>query len=71
MKKPYTFTCPTTSLSVQGHWDERAQPADNRWRIELVHCPACGRPHFVDPKSGRLLSDTARPTRLQRAAAPL
>ena len=52
MSRPFIFKCPITNQHVQG-WleDEDAQVTE----FEGMTCPACGRLHFVNRKTGELL----------------
>jgi hypothetical protein len=68
MTVPYIYKCPTTGLDIQGMRDDGATPTGTTRRFELVHCPACGRPHIVEPTTGRLLSDCTPTTRNLRRA---
>jgi hypothetical protein len=53
----FLYRCPTTGLRVQG-WstddDEPEQPGDV---YESIRCLACGTIHFVNPKTGKLISE--------------
>jgi hypothetical protein len=60
-----------TDLEIQGFRDEHASPPPGAARrFELVHCPACGRSHIVEPTTGCLLSD-ATPAKKHAARPPL
>ena len=48
------FTCPVTGMSVQ-HWlddDDPSKPGDC---YQSIICHGCGRLHFINRKTGRLL----------------
>ncbi len=51
---PIIFKCPQTTLNVQ-HWLDDAEPQDQSSAYETVVCKACGRLHFINRSSGRLL----------------
>ena len=59
MGKPYLFRCPTTGLNVQGYLEEGEAKSSDAPQLEPVTCLACGLFHFVDPATGRLLSNTS------------
>ncbi len=46
------FICPRTDLKVQ-HRLDRVGALDHEY--EAVTCPACGRLHFINLRSGKLL----------------
>jgi hypothetical protein len=50
---PFLYRCPNTGFHVQG-WSADEEP-ENGGRFEIVTCLACGRPHLVNPKTGRVL----------------
>jgi hypothetical protein len=50
---PFLYRCPTTGFQVQG-WATDDDP-ENGEHYESVICLACGRVHFVNPKTGRVL----------------
>lgn len=57
----FLYHCPNTSLQVQGFVED--DDADNKGRREIYcgeDCPACGKLHFVNPTSGKVLG--VRPT---------
>ena len=57
MMRPVIFRCPTTGERVQTHVPS-ATPADGpQVRYDGVECLACGRMHFVNLETGRLLSE--------------
>jgi hypothetical protein len=41
-------------------WIDDGQSADHANKYELVNCPACGRVHFVNAATGKLLSETGK-----------
>jgi hypothetical protein len=54
MAKPFLYRCPVTGLNVQGMTTDRehTESGAGAERRELVHCPACGGTHLVDPAHG-------------------
>jgi hypothetical protein len=50
----FLYRCPNTGLRVQG-WiaDDRTERDEENF--EAVTCPACGRVHLVNPKTGKVL----------------
>jgi hypothetical protein len=57
---PFIYRCPTTGLSVQGLVpdDEESEGADGAdSTYESVKCIACGRMHFINPKTGKLMGE--------------
>lgn len=54
----FLYRCPTTGLRVQG-WisDDPTEQDDDSF--ETVTCPACGRTHLVNPKTGKVLGGLA------------
>lgn len=52
------FKCPRTGLNVQ-HWlADDPTPEDATTSYETVTCNACGRLHFINRSTGKLLGDT-------------
>ncbi len=51
------FKCPRTGLNVQ-HWLEQ-QPEQDDGSYETVVCNACGRLHFINRSSGKLLGEAS------------
>ncbi|MFY9955039.1 hypothetical protein [Bradyrhizobium sp.] len=50
----FIFTCPETSMKIQ-HWlDEDNDVRENEY--EGIICPACTRLHFLNRKTGNVLS---------------
>ncbi len=49
----FVFKCPTTELFVQ-HWfdDDESAPEDE---YEGMACPACGKVHFINQSTRKLL----------------
>jgi len=43
-------------MRVQGALPDEGSDVDRRDGFQWVACPACGRAHFVDPKSGQTLT---------------
>lgn len=55
------FQCPRTGVYVQ-HWmAEEIAPDAPLCTYESVMCRACGRLHFINRDTGRLLGDAALP----------
>ena len=54
MAKPFLYRCPVTGLNVQGMTTnhEAHDSGKGAERRELVHCPACGGTHLVNPADG-------------------
>jgi len=50
--EPFVFICPVTSMNVQ-HWLDDDAPENE---YEGIVCPACIRLHFLNRKTGELLS---------------
>ena len=50
----FIFTCPTTKLNVQ-HWSENDEDISES-EYEGISCLACSRLHFINRKTGELLS---------------
>jgi len=48
------FKCPATDMSVQ-HWLDDDDPSAPGERYQSIVCPACGRLHFINRKTGRVL----------------
>jgi hypothetical protein len=51
----FLYRCPATGLRVQGWTADDGSDADNAF--EAVTCLACGRLHFVNPKTGKTPTD--------------
>jgi len=51
---PFVYVCPNTGKRVQG-WSADDDAETDGEVYEIVTCLACGRPHLVNPKSGRTL----------------
>jgi len=51
----FLFECPALGLMVQGTLETPPSPEEGI-RI-LYQCPACGRPHLVDPRAPPPASD--------------
>jgi hypothetical protein len=56
MGMPFVFRCPTTGQNVQGYSEADAVLEGER-PYEGVSCLACGRVQFVNPATGKLLSE--------------
>ena len=50
------FRCTRTGLNVQV-WLPEEPPTDRTDSYEAVTCPACGRVHFVNKTTGKMLGD--------------
>jgi hypothetical protein len=53
----FLYRCPATGFQVQG-WVHDDEPDDGRETYEGVHCPACQRLHFANPKTGKVLGSS-------------
>lgn len=60
MARPFLYRCPITGTNVQGLTSDDAAAEDEKIRLEMVQCLACGGFHLVDPAKGPLppLDDT-------------
>ena len=60
--EPRTFLlrCPKTGLMVQVHVTDPPGGTAQGLAYVGMHCNACGAWHFVNPKTGKLVSDEAR-----------
>jgi len=54
MAKPFLYYCPITGTNVQGLTSDDAASGDEKSRLEMVQCLACGAFHLVDPFKGPL-----------------
>lgn len=54
MARPFLYCCPVTGMNVQGLTYDDAPPEDEKNRLEMVQCLACGKFHLVDPSKGPL-----------------
>jgi hypothetical protein len=52
----FIFKCPQTGMNVHWQADEIA-PEQPQCTYETVVCPACGRLHFINRASGKLLGE--------------
>ncbi|WP_395713426.1 hypothetical protein [Reyranella sp.] len=58
MGAPFLFLCPNTGLRVQAT-DNGDEPVSQKGtRYLAVECLACRGFHFVDPATGKLMSDS-------------
>ena len=59
MQRFLVFRCPATGMKVQATFAAKdSEETDHRSEIyETVSCPACAGTHFVDVKSGKMLSE--------------
>ena len=53
----FVFKCPRTGMNVQHRLADEAVPGDQRCTYETVLCQACGRLHFINRSSHRLLGE--------------
>jgi hypothetical protein len=65
----FLYRCPNTGLRVQG-WIANDRTERDEDNFEAVTCPACGRVHLVNPKTGKVLGANwrSRPWRLPAMA---
>lgn len=54
------FICPATGLKANGWIADNAEPSASDG-YTAVHCPACGKTHFVLPKNGRVMGEKSKP----------
>jgi hypothetical protein len=55
----FIYRCPRTGQQVQGH--VAGDPGEAGEVYEPVTCTACGRVHFVNIKTGKLLEPAKKP----------
>ncbi len=53
----FVFKCPQTGMNVQHRLADEPVPGDQRCTYETVLCQACGRLHFINRSSHRLLGE--------------
>jgi hypothetical protein len=53
----FVFKCPRTGMNVQHRLADEPVPGDQRCTYETVLCQACGRLHFINRSSHRLLGE--------------
>jgi hypothetical protein len=53
----FVFKCPRTGMNVQHRLADETVPGDQRCTYETVLCQACGRLHFINRSSHRLLGE--------------
>jgi hypothetical protein len=53
----FVFKCPQTGMNVQHRQADEPVPGDQRCTYETVLCQACGRLHFINRSSHRLLGE--------------
>jgi hypothetical protein len=51
----FVFKCPLTGMNVQHRLADEPVPGDQRCTYETVLCQACGRLHFINRSSRKLL----------------
>jgi hypothetical protein len=49
------YRCPNTGLQVQGWLDDTPDTELGKESYQGERCPACGKLHFVNAKSGKIL----------------
>jgi hypothetical protein len=54
MAKPFLYRCPVTGANVQGLTSDEAASGEEKSRLEMVECLACGGFHLVDPAKSPL-----------------
>ncbi len=55
----FIFRCPNTRLNVQGALELEEEPGgEGKNSYRAVQCMACGQMHFVDPETGKLMSES-------------
>jgi hypothetical protein len=52
----FVFLCPNEALKVQAFTAEEIEPGDT---YETLNCLACGRPHIVNLRTGRVVELTS------------
>jgi hypothetical protein len=55
----FLYRCPNTGSNVQG-WLAGDATSNDRLQYEQLTCLACGRVHFVNPKTGHVLGEPNR-----------
>ena len=53
----FVFKCPRTGMNVQHRLADEPVPGDQRCTYETVLCQACGRLHFINRSSHKLLGE--------------
>jgi hypothetical protein len=54
---PFFFRCPDTGFRVQD-WTSNDDESERAGVVyDVVTCPACGRLHLVDPKTGKMAGE--------------
>jgi hypothetical protein len=53
----FVFKCPRTGMNVQHRLADESVPGDQRCTYETVLCQACGRLHFINRSSRKLLGE--------------
>jgi hypothetical protein len=51
------FRCPFSGWNVQQWLEDDTTPDNETTKYDPVRCPACGRLHFVNKSTGKLLGD--------------
>ena len=54
MGRPFLYRCPVTGMNVQGLTSDDASSENEKDRLQVVECLACGRFHSIDPWNGPL-----------------
>jgi hypothetical protein len=52
---PFLYRCPIVKLTVQG-WSAEDVTDEDAETYETVRCTACAQLHFVNPRTGKVLS---------------
>jgi hypothetical protein len=52
---PFLYRCPNTAFRVQGLSTINGSENGGEVVYERVTCLACGQPHLVNPKTGKIL----------------
>jgi hypothetical protein len=58
----FVYRCPKTGKQVQ-EWTDDPPVADDPDAYQLVECIACSLPHWVNPRTGRVLEPTSKHVR--------
>jgi hypothetical protein len=53
----FVYRCPNTGKQVEG-WTHDPPVADDPDAYQSVECVACSQPHWVNPRTGRVLEAT-------------
>jgi hypothetical protein len=58
----FVYRCPNTGKQMQA-WTDDPPVADDPEAYQSVTCIACSRPHWVNPRTGRVLEATSKHAR--------